>query len=148
MASRDFNPLDIFWQLENDMRQRVEEAMRAARFQPSVDMFETTSALVVKMEVAGVRPEKLQIVLSADDRVLTVSGERAEPWDEQQDRVRCYQLEIYFGPFERQVLMPAGLRFDRDQITANYRDGFLVISLPKRTETPRSVRVIEVGQEE
>ncbi|HZT42983.1 MAG TPA: Hsp20/alpha crystallin family protein [Chthonomonadaceae bacterium] len=148
MASRDFNPLDIFLQLENDMRRSVEEVMRATRFQPSVDLFETTSALVVKMEVAGVRPEKLQIVLSADDRLLTVSGERAEPWDEQRDRIRCYQLEIYFGPFERQIVLPAGLRFDRDQIAANYRDGFLVISLPKRPDTPRSVRVIEVGQEE
>jgi len=148
MASRDFNPLDIFLQLENDMRKSVEEAMRATRFQPSVDLFETTSALVVKMEVAGVRPEKLQIMLSADDRVLTVSGERAEPGDEQRDRVRCYQLEIFFGPFERQILLPAGLRFDRDQITANYRDGFLVISLPKRPEAPRNVRVIEVGNEE
>ncbi|HLV81372.1 MAG TPA: Hsp20/alpha crystallin family protein [Chthonomonadaceae bacterium] len=148
MASRDFNPLDIFLQLENDMRRSVEDAMRATRFQPSVDMFETTSALVIKLEAAGVRPEKLQIVLSADDRVLTVSGERVEPGDEQRDRVRCYQLEIYFGPFERQIFLPAGLRIDRDRITANYRDGFLVISLPRREEAPRSVQVVEAGQEE
>lgn len=147
MASRDFNPLDIFLQLETDLLRSAEGAMRAFRFQPSVDMYETDSALVVKVELAGVRAEKLNITLSPDDRTLIISGERLEPAAERRDRIRCYHLEIFYGPFEREITLPANMKFDRDSIYANYRDGFLVISLPTRNENPASKRVIEINIE-
>src|SRR5689334_9603080 len=126
MASRDFNPLDIFLQLETDILRSAEGALRSVLFQPSVDMYETETALVVKVELAGIRANKLNIILSADDRVLTIAGERLEPPAERRDRVRCYHLEIFFGIFEREIILPSNLRFDRDKISANYRDGFLV----------------------
>ena len=146
MANRDFNPWDILFQLEADMRHDAESAMRALMFKPSVDMYETTTALVIKMELAGVRPELLQITLAADDRTLTISGERAERPEERQDRVSCYQLEIYVGPFERDITLPAHVPIDREKITANYRDGFLVISLLKKAATRHETRVIQISQ--
>jgi HSP20 family protein len=145
MASRDFNPLDIFLQLETDILRSAEGALRAVRFQPSVDMYETETALMVKVELAGIRADKLSIILSADDRILTIAGERLESTTEHRDRIRCYHLEIYFGAFEREIILPGNLRFDRDSISANYRDGFLVLSLPKQTENPAGKRVIEVN---
>jgi HSP20 family protein len=145
MASRDFNPLDIFLQLETDILRSAEGALRAVRFQPSVDMYETETALMVKVELAGIRADKLSIILSADDRILTIAGERLEPSIERRDRIRCYHLEIYFGAFEREIILPGNLRFDRDSISANYRDGFLVLSLPKQAENPAGKRVIEVN---
>lgn len=148
MGSRDFNPLDIFLQIESDMRRSAEEALRAVRFQPYADIYETGAALIIKIELAGVRPEKLNITLSSDDRLLTITGERNEPPQEQRERVRYYQLEIYFGDFEREIVLPSNVRFDREQITANYRDGFLVISLPKRAESPSGSRMIEISNED
>jgi HSP20 family protein len=147
MASRDFNPLDVFLQLETDILRSAEGALRAVRFQPSVDMYETETALVVKVELAGIRADKLNITLSADDRVLTIAGERLEPAEERRHRIRCYHLEIFFGTFERDIVLPSNLRFDRENISANYRDGFLVLSLPKRAENPAGKRVIEVSAE-
>src|SRR5258708_39985536 len=102
MASRDFNPLDIFLQLETDLLRSAEGALRELRFQPRADMYETDSALVAKIEIAGVKADRLSITLSADDRVLTVAGERIESQEERYDRIKCYQLEIYFGTFERE----------------------------------------------
>jgi HSP20 family protein len=134
MARRDFNPLDIILQLEADIRRSSDGAMRALLFQPSLDMYETDGALVVKMELAGVRPDRLSITLSADDRILTITGERTEPSTEHQDRIRCHHLEIYYGAFEREIRLPGSVQFDRDHITANYRDGFLTISLQKRAK--------------
>jgi HSP20 family protein len=149
MAGRNLNSLNalIFSQLESAFRQHADMAMRAVRFQPSADMYETDSALVIKMELPGVKAEELNITLSADDRLLTVSGERYERHEDRGDSVRYYQLEIYYGSFERQLVLPGDIRFDRDGIKANYRDGFLVISLPRRAEVEPDKRVIEISSE-
>ena len=145
MARREFDPLDVFLLLEPGMRRSVVTAHQGLRFQPSVDVYETASALVVRMELAGVQSDRLNITLSADDRVLSVAGERREPSEDNHESIRCYQLEVFFGAFERQVVLPPNVAFDRENITANYRDGFLVMTLPKRT--PRSEkRRIEVSE--
>lgn len=147
MASRDFNPMKMFLQLENDILRSAEGALRAVHFQPSVDMYETDTALIVKVELAGIRAEKLNIILSADNRLLTIAGERLEPVEERRHRVRCYHLEIFFGTFEREIVLPGNLQFDRDSIRASYRDGFLTLSLPKRLEDAAAKRVIEINVE-
>jgi HSP20 family protein len=139
MAFKDYR--DIIRQMEREMQQMQDEAFRgffdfpvggAGRFwQPPVDIHETDGHLVVKMELAGARSTDLQVSLSPDDRVLTITGARAEPHADREGRIRCHQLETYFGPFERAVGLP-NIPINRDQITAAYKDGFLQIMLPKR----------------
>ncbi|MEP6753890.1 MAG: Hsp20/alpha crystallin family protein [Chthonomonadales bacterium] len=102
-------------------------------WQPRVDVYETPEAIVVKAEISGVKADSLNVVLGGDDRVLTISGERYEKDADRSSRIRCYQLEINFGPFERQIMLPADSRIKRDEIVATSRDGFLVITLPKRS---------------
>ena len=77
--------------------------------------------------------------------MLTIVGERIEPQEEHRDRIRCYHLEIFFGKFEREIILPTSISFDRDGITANYRDGFLMISLPKRAAKTTEKRTIEIS---
>jgi HSP20 family protein len=147
MASRDFNPLDLIRQIELDFRRSAEGALRVVQFQPHMDMYETVDNLVIKMELSGVRPEKISITLSADNRTLTISGERYEPSQEHRDRLCCYHLEIFYGEFERDISLPGKVHFDRDNIKANYRDGFLLISLPKQHPTSTEKRSIEITNE-
>ncbi len=143
MPRHDF----LILQLEADMLQNGENALQALQFQPRVDMFETEIALIVKMELAGVRPDRIAITLAADDSTLMISGDRAEIPDPNQEQLKCYQLEIYYGTFERQIALPRGLQFERDAMSANYRDGFLVISLPKKRTNPLMVRSIIITAE-
>lgn len=145
MASRDFNPLDLIRQIEQDFLRNAESALQIVQFQPHLDMFETADHLVIKMELAGVRPEKIHITLSADDRILTISGERYEPAHDHRDRLCCYHLEIFYGAFSRDIPLPGNVRFDRDNIKASYRDGFLLISLPKRSPSSNEKRTIEIS---
>ncbi len=134
--------VDIIRRVESEMQRLADEAMRAFligepppdRFwQPRVDVYETDDAVIVKMELAGVDSSTLKVSLSGNDRHLTVSGERRESETERAARTRCHRLEIYFGPFEAQVRLPAGMRFRRDELKARYSDGMLEVTLPKRS---------------
>jgi len=158
MAFKDYR--DLIRQMEREMQQLSDEAFRgffaipvggAGRFwQPAVDVHETQHDVVVKLELAGGKADDLQVALSSDDRVLTVSGSRSEVHTDREGRVRCHQLEIYFGPFERSVPLPA-VPVERDSIRAAYKDGFLVVTLPKKKvvrEKPKTRMIpIESGSE-
>jgi HSP20 family protein len=146
MKSRDYNSLEIYF-FDSDLRRAAVHPVRAVQFRPGVDMYETAEALKIKMELPGIAIDHLSITLSADDRVLHVAGERREPATEQQERIRCYHLEIIYGAFAHEINLPSGVRFDRDRVTANYRDGFLMITLPKRGETSTETRTIQITQE-
>ncbi len=153
------NYRDILRQMEMEMQRLSDEALLsvfgplgAERFwQPPVDVCETDDAVVVKSEIAGVVPDGINVSLSADNRILVISGVRAEDEDERRARVRCYQLEIYYGPFERHVALPPDVQIDRDRISATYRNGILTVRLPKlvQEEIPatRRIPVIEGERE-
>jgi len=98
---------------------------------PSVDIHETGENILVKCEIAGVKAEDLQVSLSGDDKVLTIAGIRKELQEERSGRLRCHQLEVYFGPFERSIPLPQQLPIDRERLSAVYKDGFLIVTLPK-----------------
>jgi len=153
MSYRNFRDLDLLRQMEIEMSRIADETLRGfnadmashSRFwQPRVDVHETRDEVVIKAEISGVKAERISVVLSSDDRVLTISGDRTEEDSERADRVRCYQLEITFGKFERQIVLPADVRVERDAITASCRDGFLVVRLPKRSAVPQENRMVPI----
>src|SRR5579872_5985010 len=155
MSYKDYRDLDMLRQMEQEMQRIADETLRGFfadvpahnRFwQPRVDVHETSEGIVVKVEVSGVKPERLSVMLSSDDRVLTVSGERYEEDSERTDRIRCYQLEINLGPFERQIMLPPDVRVDREAISASCREGFLVVTLPKRRGKSSETRSIPITE--
>jgi HSP20 family protein len=141
---------DMIRQMEQDIR-RSDEAVRCfmqsaagpRRFwEPLVDIDETRDAIRVKVELAGVRPDDIHVELSGDNRTLTVSGVRRDNQEEADERTMFHQMEIYFGPFERLITLPSRPEVDRENVQANYRDGFLIVSLPKVTAPrPRTTSV-------
>lgn len=152
------NYRDILRQMELEMQRLSDDALLSVfgplgateRFwQPPADLCETEDALVVKAEIAGVHPDRINVSLSADDRMLVISGIRAEEEEERRARVRCYQLEIYYGPFERHVALPPDIPVDRDNISATYRNGVLTVRLPKRVrEEIPTTRRIPISEDE
>ena len=157
MAFNDYR--DIIRQMEREMQQLSDEGFRgffalptgtAGRFwQPPVDVHETAEAMLIKVELAGVKADDIHVSLTPDDRILNISGTRREGQDSREGRVRSHHLEIYVGPFERAIALPSGFRLNRDAIKATYRDGFLLVTLPKRAraEMPQ-VRVIPISTDD
>ena len=154
MAFKDYR--DLIRHMEREMQQLSDDAFRnlfavpmggGGRFwQPPVDIHETETAVVVKMELAGVRADEIQVSLAADSRTVTISGTRSEAYADRDGRLRCHQSEIYFGPFERTLTLPTSVDLDRDTVAATYKDGFLQVTIPRkkvRKESPRR-RVIPI----
>jgi HSP20 family molecular chaperone IbpA len=100
-------------------------------WQPNVDVCESEDCVWVRLEAAGLDLDRTRVTLGPDNRVLTVTGYRPEPSDACERRLRCHQLEIYFGHFERDILLP-DVSLDREAVRADYRDGMLIVTLPKR----------------
>lgn len=91
---------------------------------PPTDVYETDSAIVVKIEIAGLSPEDFTI--SLDPRVLTVRGVRRDPTS----KLAYQQLEINYGQFQTEVRLPWPIN-ESAEIEATYEQGFLTIVLPK-----------------
>lgn len=104
-------------------------------WQPSADVYETEKAIVVRLELAGVVPGEVQV--SVDGEILRIRGRREPRLDA--DAQRLHQMEIAFGPFERALRI--GIPFDRERVSAQIEEGFLRVTLPKRSAGPRRIDV-------
>ena len=143
---------DLIRQMEQEF-ERSDEVMRRfvhsftspARFwEPQADVYETRESVKVKVELAGVRPDSIQVELSGDGRNLSIRGVREDERTEAVDRILFHQMEIYLGPFERVLALPPGAELERDSVNATYRDGFLVVTLPKRARSAPETTQIPV----
>ena len=97
-----------------------------SNWQPCVDMCETPEAIIVEVELPGMRREDVRIELEGD--VLHITGERRTA-SERQER-NYYRLERSYGRFERQLRLPGSVA--REAIRAEFDAGILIITLPKR----------------
>ncbi len=97
--------------------------VRSSVWNPPTDIYETDEHLVVKMEIAGMRDEDLEVAVQ--ENVLMVSGRR----NDSSERRAYHQMEIPFGKFALAIDLP--VLVDMEKASAEYKDGFLTISLPK-----------------
>jgi HSP20 family protein len=95
----------------------------AATWKPATDLFRSGNDWLIKMEVAGVSPEEVQ--LSAQRNVLHVRGRRRDLY--LQGGYTCHKLEINYTNFERSITLPGVI--DAGGIRTEYRDGILRIFL-------------------
>jgi len=102
----------------------------------AVDILEDKEKVVLKAELPGVNPKEVDI--QVEDNVLTISGEKKLEHEDQKDNY--LRIERYYGKFSRAFTLPPYV--DSAQITAEYKDGVLAVTLPKRPETkPRQIQV-------
>ncbi len=110
---------------------------------PDTDVYmtEDPATLNVTMEVAGLDPDTLHVVLDGD--LLLVSGKRRRP--EQTGRRVHHLAEIDWGRFERALRLPTAVDPDTSRVT--YERGLLVIALPltSRPVITRVMLTIRVG---
>jgi HSP20 family protein len=92
---------------------------------PAADIYETDTEVVVCMEISGIDPENVSVV--AEQRSVTVTGDRRFPPIENASCI--HQLEIEHGHFKRMIPLPIAI--DPESTSSVYRNGYLLIRLPK-----------------
>jgi HSP20 family protein len=136
--SQQWNPLQDLMVLQDRMNRLFEDATQRrnqadagagdeferADWTPASDIYETESAYVIALDLPGINREALEIDI--DDNRLVVKGTRAIA------ESRASRTERPRGKFLRTYSVPPAV--DQGKIAAEYKDGVLQISLPKRTE--------------
>lgn len=107
----------------------VPHGVSHAAWTPNTDVYEKGDLLMVRLELAGVNRDELEITL--DDRLLVVRGERRDPC--RKERCTFRQMEIDYGHFERHIVIPYAV--DGARAHAWYENGFLHLELPKSETT-------------
>jgi HSP20 family protein len=97
-------------------------------FRPSLDVYEATSEFILLLELSGMNEETIRI--EVENQHLSISGKRTPPVT---PPVTIHRMEIAFGEFNLAFEIPDEI--DIHHIHANYENGFLLIHLPKLTNT-------------
>jgi HSP20 family protein len=104
---------------------------------PPVNLFDAGEEVVLKAELPGVEPDKLDVEVRDD--AVTLSGERHAGGTESRD-AGFHRRERVQGQFRRVVRLPS--RMDTESARAEYRHGVLTVRVPKAKEVrPRRVPV-------
>ena len=106
-------------------------------WRPPTDVYETGSAVVVRMEIGGVQCQDIEVAVG-DDQVLSVRGIRRDP--RARERRGYHQMEIHYGVFQRSVYIPKPVNTEGAE--AHYDAGFLEIVLPIAERAVRPARFV------
>ncbi len=105
---------------------------------PSVEVADTTDAMVLTAELPGMSEEDLSLTI--ENNVLTISGEKKTEREVGGSDERFLISERFYGSFQRAFTLPTTV--DAEKVEAEFDRGILTITLPK---TPQSKgRVISV----
>jgi HSP20 family protein len=93
------------------------------QIRPPTDIYETDENFIVRIEIAGMKDDDFEIAVEKD--MLMISGNRPDL----NERRAYHQMEIRFGKFQVAVGIPVPVNIEG--AAAEYKDGFLMIQLPK-----------------
>jgi HSP20 family protein len=96
---------------------------------PRVDVSEDDKAVTLTAELPGVKEADIEVSLVGDQ--LSIKGEKRSEHDEQKDMEgrTLHRMERSYGAFQRTLTLP--YQVDPAQVSAQFRDGVLTISVPK-----------------
>lgn len=110
-----------------ERRRTLSWQVTSGMWSPPTDVYETDLEYVVAVEMAGMREGDFEVVCDAG--MLLISGQRPDVTE----RRAYHQMEIHFGKFSAAVSLPGPV--DLDHAAAEYKDGFLVVTMPKLKST-------------
>ena len=112
------------------------EEMTNGNWFPKVDIFENSDHLVLEAELPGMNRDDFE--LSFENNTLTLKGERK--FEKKSEGDNYHRVERSYGTFTRSFTLPATIT--AEGASAEFNNGVLRVSLPKREET--KARKIEI----
>ena len=115
---------------------RSSEEGNLTTWAPPVDIYETEHELVVKADLPDIKPEELDI--RVENNILTIRGERK--FEKKVEEGNYLRVERSYGSFSRSFALANTV--NTEAIKAEYKNGVLTLSVPKREEAkPKQIKV-------
>jgi len=103
---------------------------------PPVDIYETDHDVVLKAELPGVDPKEVEC--RVEDGTLYLKGERK--FEKEVNEENYHRMERAYGSFLRTFPIPGSV--DAEKATAEYKNGVLILTLPKKEEAkPKTIKI-------
>ena len=120
----------------SDSFDRTGEEGSLTAWAPAVDIYETEHELVVKADLPDIDPKDLDI--RVENNILTIRGERK--FEKQVNEDKYLRVERSYGSFARSFTLANTV--NAEAIKADYQNGVLTLSIPKREEAkPKQIKV-------
>lgn len=131
--------------LFSDFFGRASQDQNLTTWAPSVDIYEGEHELVVKADLPEIKPEELDI--RVENNILTIRGERkfekvahSAGASDKPNEKNYLRVERSYGSFARSFSLANTV--NTEAIKADYKDGVLTLSIPKREESkPKQIKV-------
>jgi HSP20 family protein len=122
--------------LFGDVFERPADESNLTSWAPAVDIFETEHELIVKADLPDIDPKDLDI--RVENNILTIRGERKFESKVSQDKY--LRVERAYGSFSRSFSLASTV--NSEAIKADYQNGVLTLTVPKREEAkPKQIKV-------
>jgi len=119
-----------------DVVRRADEESNLTPWAPTVDIYETEHELVVQADLPDVNPQDLDI--RVENNILTIRGERK--FENKVNEENYLRVERSYGSFSRSFSLANSV--NSEAIKADYQNGVLTLSIPKREEAkPKQIKV-------
>ncbi len=116
-----------------------EPSLKELTFAPSAELSETDDAVMLKLELPGIKAEDIDI--QATKEAVYITGERKQETKSEENGIT--RSEFRYGKFSRSVTLPALI--DNTKITAEYKGGILYLTLPKAEDEKNKVVKVSLG---
>lgn len=101
-----------------------------------LDVIEDEGKVTIKAAVAGINPDELEITI--ENNVLTIKGEHKT--EEVSENAKVFRRENTYGSFSRSIRLSPQL--NQEGVSANFKNGFVTITIPKvEEEKPKALRI-------
>jgi HSP20 family protein len=142
-----YNPWQEFNTLQRQINRLFDSAIepntvgeRAFTKVPVAELHETPDAIHLKLEVPGIEAKDLDIQVT--ENAVAISGERKSE-KKTEDNGRTV-TEFHYGKFQR--VIPLSGRIENTNVTAEYKDGILNLTLPKTQQEKNKVVKVNLEQ--
>lgn len=133
---RQWNPFGDMEMQFGKLLNELPNPRQGGNWLPAIDVEETADAYVLTADLPGMSKENIGISVKEDS--ITIRGERIREAKAEGDNY--HRVERQVGTFERTFTVHEG--FDGEKVDAQYENGVLRVTLPKREETkPREIDV-------
>ncbi len=113
-----------------------DEGLVKGNWNPTVDVYEDQNSIVLEADLPGVKPGEFELAI--ENNVLTLKGERK--FEKKIEEGSYHRVERSYGSFTRSFTLPSTV--DVNSVGADFKDGVLKVTLPRREETkPRQIQV-------